>query len=118
MTSSCDDETGRCIELAARLLRHRPYHADPDLDAAIVAAAQRLRPLGEEVDRLRRVKEAARHYRFAGTPASLDYLKRRGWTGGERGLWYAPAGYPLHNSPASFTVALAVELELALGCHK
>lgn len=70
------------------------------------------------IERLKLTEEAARHYRFAGSEGSLAFLRRRGWTGGERGLWHSPENYPTHNSPASFNVALAIELELALGCHK
>lgn len=77
-------------------------------------------PRNDELDRLRQIEMAATHYRFAGTPASEEFLRRRGWTGGETSiLWHAPKDCPARKSddPCSCFVALAIELELALGCH-
>lgn len=82
--------------------------------STLAAEATRLH---SEVERLKHVEDAARHYRFAGSDDSLAFLKRRGWTVCPYGLWTAPAGYPV-DRPKSPFVALAVELELALGLHK
>ena len=72
-----------------------------------------------ELARLRLVEEAARHYRFAGTPASHEFLRRRGWEKRKDASWNPPADCPARerDNPCSCFVALAIELELALGCH-
>lgn len=74
--------------------------------------------IAAEVRRLQLIERAAAHYRFAGSLDSLKFLEVRGWQHDANGvLWYAPDGYPV-DSPKSPIVALAVELELALGLHK
>lgn len=73
-----------------------------------------------ELNRLRHIERAAAHYRFAGSLDSFKFLEKRGWQPSSTpGKWYPPSNCrcPI-DGPKSFTVALAIELELALGLHQ